>query len=48
VLNWPNYKKLKQDVNFALAIADLDIALREDKPVINANSTTEQKERMAK
>jgi hypothetical protein len=44
MLNGSNYKKWKQDVNFALGIADLDIALREDKPVITTTSTAEEKE----
>jgi hypothetical protein len=48
MLNGSNYKKWKQDVNFALGIADLDIALREDKPVITTTSTAEEKERLAK
>jgi hypothetical protein len=48
MLNGSNYKKWKQDVDFSLGIADLDIALREDKPVVNAESTAEQRERLAK
>jgi len=48
MLNGSNYKKWKQDVDFSLRIADLDIALPEDKPVVNAESTAEQRERLAK
>ncbi|MCI62164.1 hypothetical protein A2U01_0083421, partial [Trifolium medium] len=48
MLNGSNYKKWKKGMNFALGITDLDIALREDKPVITATSTSEQKEHLAK
>jgi len=48
MLNGSNYKKWKQDVDFSLGIADLDITLREDKLVVNAENTAEQRERLAK
>ena len=48
ILNGSNFKKWKQDLEFSLGIADLDMALRETKPVINAESTPEEKEKLAK
>ena len=48
MLNGSNYKKWKQDVDFSLGIVDLDIALRENKPEVNAESTAEQREHLAK
>ena len=48
ILTGSNYSKWKQDLDFSLRIADLDLALREEKPEINENSTPEQKELLAK
>ena len=48
ILTGSNYGKWKQDLEFSLGIADLDLSLREDKPVITDESTPEQKELLAK
>ncbi|XP_027362607.1 uncharacterized protein LOC113870213 [Abrus precatorius] len=47
ILIGSNYSKWEQDLDFSLRIADLDLALRESKPTINADNTPEQKERLA-
>ncbi|XP_027343006.1 uncharacterized protein LOC113855567 [Abrus precatorius] len=47
ILTGSNYSKWKQDLDFSLGIANLDLALRESKLTINADSTLEQKERLA-
>ena len=49
ILTGSNYKKWKQDMEFALGIADIDMALREIKPSdLNEQSTVEQKDHFAK
>lgn len=48
ILNESNFKKWKKDLDFSLGIVDLDMSLRETKPVINDNSTLEKKEILAK
>ncbi|XP_061364652.1 uncharacterized protein LOC133308078 [Gastrolobium bilobum] len=48
ILTGSNYNKWKQDLEFSLGIVDLDLALREDKPVVNAESTPEEKQLLAK
>ena len=34
ILTRSNYNKWKQDLDFSLGIADLDLALQENKPVV--------------
>ena len=48
ILTGSNYKKWKQDIEFSLGIAYLDMAICENKPVINAESTPDEKEKLAK
>lgn len=48
ILNGSNFKKWKKDLEFSLGIDDLDMTLRETKPMINDQSTPEQKEKLAK
>ncbi|KAI5434917.1 hypothetical protein KIW84_021658 [Lathyrus oleraceus] len=48
IQNGSNFKKWKKDLEFSLGIADLDMALRKTKPVINDQSTPEEKEKIAK
>ncbi|XP_050915345.1 uncharacterized protein LOC127130365 [Lathyrus oleraceus] len=43
-----NFNKWKKYLKFSLGIGDLDIALRETKPMINDQSTPEEKEKLAK
>lgn len=48
ILAGSNYKKWKQDLEFSLGIADVDVALLETKPVVDAQSTPDEKEKLAK
>lgn len=48
ILNESNYCNWKQDLKFSLGIFDFDLALREGKPMINSESTPEQKKLLAK
>lgn len=44
ILTGNNYKKWKADIELALNLLDIDIAIREDKPsALTATSTPEQK-----
>ena len=48
ILNGSNYHIWKQDLKFSLEFLDLDLALRESKPVINSESTPKQKKLLTK
>lgn len=48
ILNGSTYPKWKEDLEFSLGIFYLDLALRESKPVINAETAPVQKELLAK
>lgn len=48
ILNVSNFKKWKKDLEFSLGIADLDMTLREIKPMINDQSASEKKEKLFK
>ena len=43
ILNGINYKKWKQDIEFALDIADIDIAFCEDKHIRPTNENSVDK-----
>ncbi|KAG8388204.1 hypothetical protein BUALT_Bualt02G0101400 [Buddleja alternifolia] len=45
VLNGGNYKKWKRDIEFALGLADIDVALREDQPVELADDASDTERR---
>lgn len=48
IMNESNLKRWNKDLDFSLGIVDLDIELRETKPVSNYQSTPEEKEKLAK
>lgn len=48
ILNGYNFRKWKKDLEFSLGIADLDMALRETKHVINDQSAHEEEEKLSK
>ena len=48
ILNGLNYPKWKDDLEYSLRISNIDLALHESKSLINAGSTLEQKELLAK
>jgi len=42
-LNGNNYKRWKEDIELALGLLDIDMAINEDEPVLNDESTNEEK-----
>ncbi|XP_043692937.1 uncharacterized protein LOC122643378 [Telopea speciosissima] len=48
ILSGDNYKKWKEDLDVALCLMELDLALREPKPIVTATSTTEEKQKLEK
>ncbi|XP_020426582.1 uncharacterized protein LOC109950850 [Prunus persica] len=47
-LTGSNFKKWKRDLEIVLGLLDHDLALREEKPEVTANSNAEQKQKLEK